>query len=173
MQGLRQIGETISELDLDAMMGLMDVDGDGSIDYREFVKVGQMKDELAEMQEVRTPPLALLQFRKVLPGAREARREQNGCDENNQLSLILTQTSGVTFVSVLVGGAAEQRGAIGAAGLARPGEVRGADREPGAAVGGEVEERHGAGARQLAARSSARLGLCCRCLVQSAVMGMC
>ena len=58
MQGLRQIGETISELDLDAMMGLMDVDGDGSIDYREFVKVGQMKDELAEMQEVRTPPLA-------------------------------------------------------------------------------------------------------------------
>ena len=65
MQGLRQIGETISELDLDAMMGLMDVDGDGSIDYREFVKVGQMKDELAEMQEVRTPPLALLQFRKL------------------------------------------------------------------------------------------------------------
>ena len=62
-------------------MGLMDVDGDGSIDYREFVKVGQMKDELAEMQEVRTPPLALLQSRKVLLKAREARREQNGCDE--------------------------------------------------------------------------------------------
>ena len=81
------------------MMGLMDVDGDGSIDYREFVKVGQMKDELAEMQEVRTPPLALLQFRQVLLKARKARREQNGCDENNQLSLILTQTSGVTFVS--------------------------------------------------------------------------
>jgi len=33
VQGLRQIGETISELDLDAMMGLMDVDGDGPIQF--------------------------------------------------------------------------------------------------------------------------------------------
>ena len=67
MQGLRQIGETISELDLDAMMGLMDVDGDGSIDYREFVKVGQMKDELADMQEVRKPPSRAFALSEGLP----------------------------------------------------------------------------------------------------------
>ena len=77
MQGLRQIGETISELDLDAMMGLMDVDGDGSIDYREFVKVGQMKDELADMQEVRKPPSRALHFRKVFLEARKARERES------------------------------------------------------------------------------------------------
>ena len=89
-----------------------------------------------------------------------------------QLELALVGPD-ATFVGVSrcirIGGAAEQRRAIGAAGLARPGEVRGTDREPGAAVGGEVAERHGAGARQLAVR----LGVCCRCLVPSVVMGMC
>ena len=33
-QGLKQIGEKVSDGDLDAMMELMDVDGDGTIDYR-------------------------------------------------------------------------------------------------------------------------------------------
>jgi hypothetical protein len=36
--------------ELDAMMGLMDKDGDGNIDYQEFVRVGQMKTELNDMQ---------------------------------------------------------------------------------------------------------------------------
>ena len=31
-------------------MGLMDKDGDGNIDYQEFVRVGQMKTELNDMQ---------------------------------------------------------------------------------------------------------------------------
>ena len=77
MQGLRQIGETISELDLDAMMGLMDVDGDGSIDYREFVKVGQMKDELADMQEVRKPLSSAFALSEGLPWSQSQRERES------------------------------------------------------------------------------------------------
>ena len=170
MQGLRQIGETISELDLDAMMGLMDVDGDGSIDYREFVKVGQMKDELADMQEVRKPPSHPFALSEGLPRSSQ-NQEREREHAIRQLALVGPDATFVGGVSrcIRIGGAAEQRRAIGAAGLARPGEMRGADRESGATVGREVAKRHGAGARQLAVR----LGVCCRCLVPSVVMGMC
>ena len=43
-------GNTVLLAELDAMMGLMDKDGDGNIDYQEFVRVGQMKTELNDMQ---------------------------------------------------------------------------------------------------------------------------
>ena len=51
-EGLRKMNLTLTEVQMDAMMALVDEDGDGSVDYSEFARMGQMKEELA-MNEAR------------------------------------------------------------------------------------------------------------------------
>ena len=52
--GLAQMGEELGEDELGELMELVDVDGDGSIDYTELVRLGQMQESLlkneAELQ---------------------------------------------------------------------------------------------------------------------------
>ena len=45
-KGMAQIGNPVSDEELDVIMALCDKDGDGSCDYTEFAQMGEMKEEL-------------------------------------------------------------------------------------------------------------------------------
>ena len=50
-EGFAKIGEHLSEEDMDAIMGLVDQDGDGTIGYDEFVQMGKMTEDVALVTE--------------------------------------------------------------------------------------------------------------------------
>ena len=50
--GLRQIGEILSEQELDAVMVIADKDGDGEVDYTELVKMTADKDRMEEQAQI-------------------------------------------------------------------------------------------------------------------------
>ena len=49
--GFKKLGEELSESDLDAIMTLVDADGDGSMNYAEFVQTGKMTNEVASLRQ--------------------------------------------------------------------------------------------------------------------------
>jgi calmodulin len=49
--GLRQIGENLTDLEIDAIMAIADKDGDGEVDYTELVKVVDMRHQMDDMQQ--------------------------------------------------------------------------------------------------------------------------
>ena len=52
--GLRRLGNTLSEAELDELLMLLDQDGDGEIDLKEFEHMSRMKEELqGQANEVR------------------------------------------------------------------------------------------------------------------------
>ena len=50
-EGLRQMGLTMTEVEMEEIMAIVDTDGDDAIDYSEFVRMGQMREELARKSE--------------------------------------------------------------------------------------------------------------------------
>ena len=55
--GFAKFGERLSEADIDAIMALADGDGGGGMDYREFVHMGQLTQNI--QLEVSSCPAAL------------------------------------------------------------------------------------------------------------------
>ena len=48
--GYAKLGEDLSEDDLDAIMSLVDRDGDGEMDYNEFVQMGKMTEDVKALR---------------------------------------------------------------------------------------------------------------------------
>ena len=48
--GYAKLGEDMSEDDLDAIMSLVDRDGDGEMDYNEFVQMGKMTEDVKALR---------------------------------------------------------------------------------------------------------------------------
>ena len=59
-QGYAKLGEYLSEEDMNAIMSLVDVDGDGSMGYDEFVQMGKMTEDVEALRMSMDESLAVL-----------------------------------------------------------------------------------------------------------------
>jgi hypothetical protein len=88
-EGYAKIGEHLSEEDMDAIMALVDQDGDGAIGYGEFVQMGKMTEDVEALRMTMQANLAQLKaeseetmVQKIIPLEESLKTTRNDLESN-------------------------------------------------------------------------------------------